>query len=32
MGRYGTLGYNFKDQRFEGEQWPEALGETAAWI
>lgn len=27
MGRWGTLGYNFAEQRFEGEEWPAELGE-----
>ena len=27
MGRYGTKGYNFHAQAFEGEEWPEELGE-----
>lgn len=26
VGRWGTLGYNFGEQRFEGEQWPAELG------
>jgi hypothetical protein len=27
VGRWGTQGYIFKEQRFGGEEWPEALGE-----
>ena len=27
VGRYGTKGYNYHAQTFEGEQWPEELGE-----
>lgn len=30
VGRYGLKGYNFKEKVFEGEQWPEALGEYRA--
>ncbi len=28
MGRYGTRGYNYHAQQFEGEEWPQELGET----
>lgn len=27
VGRYGTGGYDFKNQKFGGEEWPEVLGE-----
>ncbi|PSC76470.1 presenilin isoform B [Micractinium conductrix] len=26
VGRWGTKGYNFKEQAFDGKQWPEDLG------
>lgn len=26
-GRWGTKGYNYNEQRFEGEEWPEHLGD-----
>lgn len=27
MGRYGTKGFNYHAQAFEGDEWPEELGE-----
>lgn len=27
MGRYGTRGFNYHAQAFEGDEWPEELGE-----
>ena len=30
VGRWGTKGYDFKEQRFGGEEWPAALGERVS--
>lgn len=27
VGRYGTKGFNYHAQQFEGEEWPQELGE-----
>lgn len=35
VGRYGTKGFDYHAQQFEGEEWPEELGEwccMGSWV